>query len=183
MKKTHHINKAITNDKLFLSSLDKGLYTVDAERGLIKSHIGAKKSVGTYKHLSGYFVLHLPTRITNGVDRFIRVHRAVWISKYGIPPKGSVIGHKNNIKTDCKIENLYLTTIKGNLKDAKRDGLLPIGEKIGNSVLTEQLIKNIKLIYKKGDRTFGICALARKYNVHRNTINDIFSKRTWAHIK
>lgn len=53
-----------------------------------------------------------------------RVHRLVAQAFIPNPNEYNVVGHKNNIKTDNRVENLYWTTTKDNTQKAYKDGLI-----------------------------------------------------------
>lgn len=53
-----------------------------------------------------------------------RVHRLVALAHIPNPNNLPVVGHKDNIKTNNKIENLYWTTYSENTQKAVNDGLL-----------------------------------------------------------
>lgn len=52
-----------------------------------------------------------------------RVHRLVAEAFIPNPNNYNIVGHKNNIKSDNRVENLYWTTISENTKKAYKDGL------------------------------------------------------------
>lgn len=52
-----------------------------------------------------------------------RVHRLVAEAFIPNPNNYNVVGHKNNIKNDNRVENLYWTTVQENTKKAYNDGL------------------------------------------------------------
>lgn len=56
-------------------------------------------------------------------NRSKRVHRLVAEAFIPNPNNYDVVGHKNNIKSDNRVENLYWTTISENTKKAYEDGL------------------------------------------------------------
>lgn len=53
-----------------------------------------------------------------------RVHKLVAEAFIPNPENLSIVGHKNNIKTDNRAENLYWTTWQKNIQNAVDDGLL-----------------------------------------------------------
>lgn len=57
-------------------------------------------------------------------NRNKRVHRLVAEAFLPNPNNYNIVGHKNNIKSDNRVENLYWTTIKENTEKAVKDGLL-----------------------------------------------------------
>lgn len=63
--------------------------------------------------------------IKNGkqIRKHKRVHRLVAEAFIPNPDNQPVVCHKNNIKTDCRKENLYWGTISQNTKQAVDDGL------------------------------------------------------------
>ena len=52
-----------------------------------------------------------------------RVHRLVAEAFIDNPNNYNIVGHRNNIKSDNRVENLYWTTISENTKKAFDDGL------------------------------------------------------------
>lgn len=63
----------------------------------------------------------------NYIDRGVvnkRVHRLVAEAFIPNPNNYNIIGHKNNIKSDNRVENLYWTTTSKNTKKAFDDGLI-----------------------------------------------------------
>ena len=80
-----------------------------------------KKSCYTNNH-NGYVYVSITSK--DGVNRNKRLHRLVAQTFIPNPNNFDTIGHKNNIKHDNRIENLYWTTISENTQKAVDDGLL-----------------------------------------------------------
>lgn len=53
-----------------------------------------------------------------------RLHRLVAKTYIPNPNNYPIVGHKDNIKTHCEVDNLYWTTNSENIQKAVNDGLL-----------------------------------------------------------
>ena len=70
-------------------------------------HIKKQKPIIGYISVAGYLKRTIGS--TNDVRRkSYREHRFAWETYNGLIPDGMVIDHKNDIKTDHKLENLQL---------------------------------------------------------------------------
>lgn len=49
-------------------------------------------------------------------------------------------------------------------------------------MLTYKDVEYIRSVYKRGSRTFGGAALARKFGVDRTTISAVVNEETWVNI-
>ena len=67
----------------------------------------------------GYMLLNLSD--INKKRYNIRIHTVVMQTFVGFPDEGMVICHKNDIKTDNRLENLYYGTSKDNADDRRRN--------------------------------------------------------------
>lgn len=96
--------------------IDGSVYAIDRRNNrpprLIKK---AQSEVQGYKYCG--------IRYQNGKTITKRVHRLVAEAFIPNPNGYRVVGHKNNIKNDNRVENLYWTTIKKNTQKAFDDGL------------------------------------------------------------
>lgn len=75
---------------------------------------------------NGYVYCGITYKNEDGSHRNVikRVHRLVAESYIDNPNNYSVVGHKNNIKHDNRVDNLYWTTISENTQKAFDDGLI-----------------------------------------------------------
>jgi HNH endonuclease/NUMOD4 motif len=111
-----------------------------------------------------------------------KLHILVAEAFIGPRPPGKEINHKNANKTDARVENLEYITHKENNQHAFRLGLVPIphckGEHVGTSRLTEEQVRQIHAM--KG--TMSHEAIAKQFDVCRQTVTSIFAGRLWKHI-
>lgn len=71
---------------------------------------------------NGY--VYVGVTIESGKNRSSRVHKLVATAFLKRPSNCTVVGHKNNIKHDNRVENLYWTTVQENTQKAYNDGLI-----------------------------------------------------------
>lgn len=99
------------------------------------------------------------------------VHRLVLMAFVGLPEQGKVGCHRNDIKTDNRIENLYWGTYKQNTADQIRNGkfYFAVGEGNGMTKYSDETIKKIKSEYtgKRGEQS----ALAKKYGMSVSNVH------------
>lgn len=55
-------------------------------------------------------------RVNGHRKNFVLLHRLVWEQKYGPIPKGYMIKFRDGDRTNCDINNLYMTSMKDNMK-------------------------------------------------------------------
>lgn len=112
----------------------------------------------------------------DGKNKTWYVHDLVAITFIGPKPKGSVVRHITNIKTNCKLSNLEYGTSSDNASDRNRSGTAPIGEKNGRAKLTKNDVTTINALLKIGRKA---TELAEKYGVSNATISNIKNNKNW----
>jgi hypothetical protein len=70
--------------------------------------------------------------MTNGKTKRVSLARLVWKAFRGPIPEGKVVGIRNGVKLDCRLENLFLTTREERGR-AKRPGNSRSVEKVSRS--------------------------------------------------
>jgi DNA (cytosine-5)-methyltransferase 1 len=162
----------MTRDELCAALLANGYVTVDKETGRVYRHRGpggrsTDPVIVEGSIVNGYLVatFHLAS-----IRRQIRLHRLVWISGNGIPVSGLAVCHRNNTKTDNRLENLYLATPEDNTRDAHRDGLIPHN---GLSLIERQ-----ELVFDRRDGS-SIRELIEKYGIQRSRVYGILKDDGW----
>ena len=99
-----------------------------------------------------------------------RVHRLVAEAFIPNPNNYNVVGHRNNIKDDNRVENLYWTTVQENTQKAFDDGLLRndkgYDDSQSNPVIMFETATN-----KKINEYGSICEASKKTGISKNTIS------------
>lgn len=112
----------------------------------------------------------------------LSVHRLILETFKGKCPKGKTAGHKNSIRTDTRLKNLYWATYKEQWRDKEAAGTYQRGELNGSSKLNDNKVRNIRKIYIKRNKKYGAAALARKYQVDISTLLSVVTRATWGHV-
>lgn len=138
-------------------------------------HYGEYFKQNTFKnHRNGYvyatfkYVIDKENNICKNRQR--RVHIIVAETFIENPNNYPIVGHRNNIKSDNRVENLYWTTWKENTQKAVDDGLLvnDIGyeDSQSNPVIMFDTYTN-----KEIARYGSICIASEKTGISKNTIS------------
>lgn len=164
--------------------------------GLPGYHITRDGKLYSRFHKSGhsmtntYHLLH-PTIRNSGYlgvqkkGKYFGIHRLVATVYIPNPDNKPFVCHKNNIRTDNRVENLYWGTHKENMEQMIREGRSSKGSRNPmygvsrrgalnpNSKLTKSQRVEIRQRHKNGER---ICDLAEQYKVSRITIRRVVNK-------
>ena len=111
----------------------------------------------------------------NGENRF--AHRVMYETKFGKFEKELLVCHKCDTPACVNPAHLFLGTKKDNAVDMVKKGrwVGPSGEKHPQAKLTIPDVHKIRSLHKKRKNT----EIAKKFDVHINTINCILAKQTW----
>lgn len=120
------------------------------------------------KYLSVHLMANIPGLGWKERGKILSVHRLVALAFHGIPTKGKNCCHKNDIKTDNRLENLYWGTASDNAKDSIKNGTFNFphpgfGEKHHSVKFSDEIIAKIRSEYtgKHGEQT----SLGKKYGI------------------
>ena len=107
-------------------------------------------------------------------------HRVSWEIHNGDIPNGLCVLHSCDNPPCCNPSHLFLGTHADNAADRTLKGRTcrrsrNRGEKNGSSILTEILVREIRLNKEKKTQV----QLTRIYNVSRSTINNILNRKSW----
>jgi hypothetical protein len=115
----------------------------------------------------------------NKKSKNVGVHRLVLYAFVGPCPDGCEACHNDGNHLNNHISNLRWDTRKSNFSDRVKHGTACIGEKQPMSVLTDEDIIAIRVMYSK--KISSKC-LAELFKVHPATITHVTSGKGWKHI-
>ncbi len=150
------------------------------------SNLGRLRNVKTNKVLKvnqtgkGYLGVCVSLGSRNNY-KMIKIHRAVAETFIPNPNNLPQVNHKDGNKINNRVDNLEWCDNKYNTIHAIDLGLKTFlrKEKHPCSKLTEQDVGFILEHYKPRDPNYGTRGLARRFNVHHETIRQVLNKETW----
>lgn len=124
---------------------------------------------------TGYAVVNL-CRDLPRQSRTKYVHRLVLEAFVGKCPRGQQTRHKDGVRNNNRLSNLAWGTQKQNEADKFEHGTMPVGEQRWNAKLKKGDVVEIR------NSSLGLLALSKIYGVHKQTIYEIRSGKSWRHI-
>jgi hypothetical protein len=121
--------------------------------------------------------LKVTLALGGGVNKDRKVHDLVLTAFAGERPFGAVARHKDDDPLNNRASNLCWGTQKENLADRTANGNTLSGETHPHAILSWEAVAEIREVprYAKGKMT----ALALKYGVSTDAINDVRLGRSW----
>jgi hypothetical protein len=115
-------------------------------------------------------------------------HRYAYQFAYGDIPKGMVVMHSCDIKLCVNPKHLSIGTHKDNSQDMVRKGRCnsPVGERQGNSRLTEEQVRYIRANYIPGvnqNIRGNTYIFAEMYGLPIGTIRNVIQGDSWKHLE
>lgn len=111
-------------------------------------------------------------------DKSYGVHRLValvFIPNINNLPE---VDHKNDIKNDNRVENLYWGNQKTNARDRSNNGKSYRGENNPRAKITEKIVREIRRLRP----STTLQALADKYKVSQKLILNVYQRKSWKHV-
>lgn len=136
----------------------------------------SERALTPVKHTNGY--THVDLR-KGGKKKRVGVHCLVLLVHVGPRPKGHTAAHRNGIRDDNRLENLYWATWQEQWADKERHGTYQRGEKIGTAILTESKVREIKS--RLGKDPYSI--LMKEFKVSKSCLSMISTGRNWAWVQ
>lgn len=126
-----------------------------------------------------YYQVHL---CKNGKYPLFEIARLVADAFIPNPENKPQVNHINGNKLDNRVDNLEWCTASENQYHSYQIGLhSAVGERNGQSKLTENDIREIRALYSI--KTNPSTILAKKYNVVPSCIRAIIRRELWSHVK
>lgn len=125
--------------------------------------VGASRSKAGYGRVS---------ERANGNKRTKMAHRVSWELSFGKIPDGLLVCHKCDNPSCVRPSHLFIGTYKDNVADMQANGR---GGN-GNSKLTKEEVVEIRTLISHGEKQKSI---AKKYNVCRETVQNIKYGKSW----
>lgn len=108
------------------------------------------------------------------------MNRFIYTEMFGEIPKGLIIRHKCDNPSCINPEHLETGTIADNNRDSVERGRNAKGSKHPNSILNEDLVKEIKLLILDGKSNKE---LSERYKIDHRIISNIRHERRWKHVE
>lgn len=116
----------------------------------------------------------------NRKARHIFAHILVLNAFVGPCPDGLECCHEDGDPTNNHVGNLRWDTRKANVADTRRHGKMLIGEAAPGAYLTEDVVRQIRSSYVRGE--VGYKTLAKRFRIPFSTVVGVINRRTWKHI-
>mgnify|MGYP002622098599 CR=1 FL=1 len=123
------------------------------------------------------------TLAKNGTMRSRHIHMLVAKAFIPNPENKPQVNHIDGNPMNNRLENLEWVTSQENIRHAYRTGLAKSGADRKNARFTEDQVRYIRRVYKKGDPEFGMAALGKKFGVNIQVIWGVIHHRTYNNVK
>ncbi len=129
-------------------------------------------------HPAGYF--QVGVSIDKKIHHFL-LHRLLLTTFVSIPSSELPWAlHRDGNCKNNKLENLYWGTPIQNTSDSLRHKVLPVGEKVKNAKLTNQIVTEIRLDIRNGH---SYNYVKTKYGISLGNIHKIAHRKSWRHVE
>ena len=143
----------------------------------VKAGMGATagKILKSHPDKDGYLIIQTHY---HGRYRNHKIHQLVAAAFIGPCPEGMEVHHKDEVKTNCRWDNLEYKTKGSHRLHHTRKGMYK-GENNGGAKLTQEDVDEIRQLYATGKYHKYSKTLAVKFSVSQMTIWKIVSNRMW----
>lgn len=112
--------------------------------------------------------------------RYLLSHRVVWELTNGPIPKGMFVCHKCDNPCCCNPNHLFLGLPKENSADMARKGRAPRGASNHKTKLTEDQVRQIKVLLRATNWTTG--EIGKMFGVTAGAIQSIVENKSWKYL-
>lgn len=116
---------------------------------------------------------------TGGKKYCLRINRLVLRMFDREPLPGEEASHLNGNPQDNHITNLQWQTGSQNCRMKAQHGTLVRGEDVKTSVLTEEVVREMRQLYADGVIKAHI---AKRFGTHPTQVDRVVTRKTWAHV-
>ena len=109
-------------------------------------------------------------------------HCVAFVAAGGVIEEGCVIAHKCDVKLCVNPSHLECVSVQKNNADmqARRVRTAPRGEELPQSVLTDDLVRQIRSMFKP--RAFSYRKIAKTLNLNESVVQNVIYGRQWKHV-
>ncbi len=145
--------------------------------GRVKSFKGiSPRILRPFINKKGYLTIAL--RGNNNKTKNYYVHVLVAKAFIPNPENKNEVNHLDGVKFNCYVDNLVWSTHSENMKHSYSEGLRNPKNK-----LTDEQVRYIRNVHKKGDSVYGAKPLSRKFNVSEACIRFIINGKSYKNVK
>lgn len=112
-------------------------------------------------------------------QKCIAVHHLMLEAFVSARPEGCFACHRNDCKTDNRLENLYWGSPRANYDDARRNDRYPHGEGHKLAKISKQVVLEIRQLYQTGN--WFQQQLAAKFGISQIHVSRIVRGEAWQH--
>jgi hypothetical protein len=117
----------------------------------------------------------------DGKKVYVRGNILVAETFLGPIPDGMVVAHyPDKNPANNAVSNLVITTQLENVQHAIEHGTQVVGERVHNSFLTAEVVKELRDFVKQNN--YPIRTLAREIGINYMTLRQVIIGRTWKHV-
>ncbi len=150
-----------------------------SEDGLIFSEkSGCRKPLTLIKGSKGYYIVNI---MSPSGRKTRSVHHLIALAFHENPDNKPMVAHGDGNRTNNTASNLRWATAMENANDTERHGRQARGERQGNSILTDELVRKLRSEFVPFVVTAKI--LAEKYGIPKTCVVNVTSGTAWRHVK
>lgn len=137
-----------------------------------------KRIISGINNITGYMQAHITI---NGTRKTYSVHRLVAICFLPNPNNYKEVNHIDGNKINNHVSNLEWCNHQQNADHAKKLGLNPKGEKVGNAKITEAIV--IQIFRLRNVEKWTQQRIADHFEIDQTTVGQVLRRKRWKHVE